>query len=150
MAWSAAMASDIRRIEYFRTTVKDEPGEGLTVLSALSSQGVNLVAFTAVPVAAHETQLMLYPESATALTRAATNSRMQMDGPYAALLVQGDDALGAIAGIHRVLAKAGLNVVSASGVTDGRGAFGYIIHLRESDVDRAANLLRKSTGAEAR
>ncbi len=45
------MASDIRRIEYFRTTVRDEPGAGFTVLSALRSQGVNLVAFTAIPVA---------------------------------------------------------------------------------------------------
>lgn len=138
------MTSDIRRIEYFRTTVKDEPGSGFTVLSALSSQGVNLVAFTAIPGPGHETQLILYPESATSLARAAAASRMAVDGPHAALLVQGDDALGAIAEIHRVLAGAGLNVVSASGVADGRGAFGYVIHLRESDVERAATALRQA------
>jgi hypothetical protein len=137
------MATSIRRIGYFHTTVRDEPGEGFTVLSALSSQGVNLVAFTAVPVASHETQLTLYPESDVALSRAAANIRMQVDGPHAALLVQGDDELGAIADIHRALANAGLNVISASGVADGRGSFGYVVHLRESDVDRAASILRR-------
>ncbi len=138
------MASGIRRIEYFRSTVKDEPGAAFTVLSALSSQGVNLVAFTAIPGTGHETQLILYPDSGQSFARAAANSHMQVDGPHAALLVQGDDALGAIAEIHRVLADVGLNVVSASGVADGRGAFGYIIHLREGDVERAASALRQA------
>lgn len=138
------MASDIRRIEYFRTTVKDEPGAAFTVLSALSSQGVNLVAFTAIPGTGRETELILYPDSGTFFTRAAANSRMQVDGPHAALLVVGDDALGAIASIHHVLAEAGLNVISASGVADGRGGFGYIIHLRESEVERAAGTLRQA------
>lgn len=135
------MASAIRRIEYFRTTVKDEPGAGFTILSALSSQGVNLVAFTAIPMAVQQTELMLFPESSSMFSRAAANIRMQVDGPHAALLVQGDDALGAIAEIHGALADEGVNVVSASGVSDGRGSFGYVIHMRESDVDRAAALL---------
>jgi hypothetical protein len=136
------MAFTIRRIEYFHTTVKDEPGEGFAVLSALASQNVNLLAFTAVPVAGNETQLTLYPDSASALSHAAASTRMAMEGPHPALLVQGDDELGAIASIHRRLASAGLNVASASGVTDGRGSFAYIIHMRAADVDRAADVLQ--------
>jgi hypothetical protein len=138
------MASDIRRIEYFRTTVRDVPGAAFTVLSALSSQGVNLLAFMAVPTAANETQLILFPDSSTSFAHAAAATQMPVDGPHAALLVQGDDALGAIAEIHGVLADVGINVVGATGVADGRGAFGYVIHLRENEVDRAAHLLRQA------
>lgn len=138
------MSFSIRRIEYFHTTIRDEPGEGFAVLSALASQSVNLMAFTAVPLGRNETQLTLYPEIASALSRAAAASGMRMDGPHPAILVQGDDELGAIAGIHRQLATAGLNVVSASGVTDGRGSFGYVIHLRPGEVERAAEVLRNA------
>jgi len=138
------MASDIRRIEYFRATVKDEPGAAFTVLSALRSQGVNLVAFTAIPIGVNETQLILFPDNGTSFSRAAGTIRMDVDGPHAALIVQGDDALGAIAEIHGILADAGLNVVGATGVADGRGAFGYVIHLRECDVERAVHLLRQT------
>lgn len=138
------MALDIRRIEYFRTMVRDEPGEGLAVLSALASQGVNLMAFTAVPQGSSQTELMLYPESAAALARAANSSGMRLEGPHPALLVHGDDELGAVAEVHRRLAQAGLNVVSASGLSDGRGRFGYIIHMRPAEVDRAEAVLRGS------
>jgi hypothetical protein len=135
------MAFDIRRIDYFRTIISDEPGEGFTLLSTLSSQGVNLLAFTGIPLGDRRTELTLYPESGSALERAAAAAGVQLDGPLPALLVQGDDELGALAGIHRELAHAGLNVVAATGVADGRGSFGYVIHLRPTDVERAVEVL---------
>jgi hypothetical protein len=135
------MAFSIRRIEYFRTIVSDEPGEGFTVLSTLASQGVNLLAFTGIPLGDKRTELTLYPESASALTRAAAAASMPLDAPLTALLVEGDDELGALAGIHRALARAHVNVIAATGVADGRGAFGYVIHPHPADVDRAAEVL---------
>jgi len=141
------MAFSIRRIEYFRAVISDEPGEGFAALSSLSSQGVNLLAFTGIPLGDRRTELTLYPESATALERAAATAGMQLDGPLPALLVQGDDELGALAGIHRLLAGAQLNVVAATGVADGRGSFGYVIHMRPADVKRAADVLTAVTTA---
>jgi hypothetical protein len=135
------MAFSIRRIEYFRTMISDEPGEGFTVLSTLASQGINLLAFTGVPHGDRRTELTLYPESASAFARTGTAAGMQLEGPLPALLVQGDDELGALAGIHRALARAQLNVVAATGVADGRGSFGYVIHLRPADVDSAVDVL---------
>ena len=38
------MAFNIRRIDYFYTTVKDQPGEAYKVLSLLASLGINPVA----------------------------------------------------------------------------------------------------------
>jgi hypothetical protein len=135
------MAFSIRRIDYFRTTISDDPGEGFAVLSTLASQGINLLAFTGVPLGDQRIEFTLYPESASAFARTAAAAGMQIDGPLPALLVQGDDELGALAGIHRVLARAQLNVIAATGVADGRGSFGYVIHMRAADVDRAADVL---------
>ena len=84
------MPFEIRRVEYFRITVKDEPGQGFAVLSALSSQGVNLLAFTAIPVVSgHETQLTLYPDSSTAMSRAAASSGMpQMKAWFSEMFIE--------------------------------------------------------------
>ena len=62
-------------------------------------------------------------------------------GPHTALLVQGDDELGALADIHMRLFEANVNVSSATGVVDGTGSFGYVIYVRFNDYERAAKTL---------
>lgn len=136
------MSLSIRRVEYFRATVRDEPGQGFGVLTLLARQGVNLLAFEGVPLGAHQTQLTMYPEDSAAFQQAARRAGMAIDGPHRALLVQGDDELGALAKIHRQLADAGISVVASAGVADGRGGYGYLIHLRPADIDRAARALQ--------
>jgi hypothetical protein len=133
--------NQIRRVEYFHTTVRDEPGQAFGVLSALASQGVNLLAFTAVPMGDHRTRLTLFPDSPSALARVAGQAKLTLEGPYHALLVQGDDHLGELATIHEKLTDAGVNVYMSSAVTDGRGAYGYIIHIRPAELERAATAL---------
>ena len=56
------MAFRIRRVEYFTTTVHDRPGEAYKLLSQLEDLGLNLVAFTAVPVGPLHAQLTIFPE----------------------------------------------------------------------------------------
>ena len=55
------MAFRIRRVDYFYTRVKDQPGEAYTVLSKLVDLGVNLLAFIGVPMGPEVTQLTLFP-----------------------------------------------------------------------------------------
>ena len=136
------MAFKVRRIDYFHTSVRDEPGQALATLSALAREGVNLLAFSAVPFGANLTQLTLYPEESGSLTRAARNAGMTLDGPHHALLVQGDDELGALAGIHERLYRANVNVYASNGVADGRGSYGYVIHVLPGDLERAARTLQ--------
>lgn len=135
------MATTIRRVDYFYTLAQDKPGEGLKVLSAMADQGVNLLAFTAIPVGGTHTQLTLFPESPAALRAAATRSGMTLEGPNRALLVQGDDELGALAVIHERLYEANVDVYASSGVSDGRGSYGYVIHVNNEDYERAAKAL---------
>ena len=135
------MAYTIRRADYFYTTVTDEPGERYQLLSQLAGLGVNLLAFTAMPVGPMRSQLTLFPEEPARMIEAARMAGLALDGPHAALLVQGDDELGAFARIHVRLYEAQVNVYASSGVTDGRGAFGYILYLRAEDYDRAVQAL---------
>lgn len=135
------MASSIRRVEYFTTTVQDQPGEAYKLLSQLADLGLNLLAFTAVPVGPLRAQLTIFPEDTLKMADAARKAALVLDGPHPALLVQGDDELGALARIHAKLYEANVNVYASSGVADGRGSFGYVIYVRPEDYERAASAL---------
>ena len=131
------MSHTIRRVDYFYVTVRDEPGQAYDLLSQLRRLGVNLLAFTAVPLGPDATQLTLFPEDPPKLREAANAARLEYNGPHRALLIQGDDELGALERIHARLAEAGVNVYASSGVADGRGHFGYVIYVRPEEYDRA-------------
>lgn len=135
------MAVTIRPVEYFYCNVKDQPGEAYRLLSGLAAGGVNLLAFNAIPIGPDLVQLILFPTSVEALARAAQKAGMVLTGPQRAFLIQGDDELGALSGIHRKLADANINVYASSGVTDGKGGYGYIVYVRPQDVDAAATTL---------
>jgi hypothetical protein len=135
------MAYTIRSVEYFHATVVDQPGEAYRVLSTLADLGVNLLAFTAVPVGPDETQLTLFPSDPSKMTSEAAKAQMTLEGPHPALLLQGDDELGALAEAHERLYRAKVNVYASSGVADGRGKYGYVIYVRAEDCERAAKAL---------
>jgi hypothetical protein len=135
------VAFTIRRADYFYATVKDEPGAAYRILSELAGLGVNLLAFTAVPVGPMRAQLTLFPEDTGKLTAAARRAGLALDGPHGALLAQGDDELGALAGVHQRLFDAGVDVYAATGVSDGRGAYGYVVYVREDQFEKAASAL---------
>jgi hypothetical protein len=135
------MAYRIRRVEYFHTTVVDQPGEAYKTLSALAGLGVNLLGFTAVPVGPDTTQLTLFPEDPSRMASEAGKAGMRLEGPHRALLVQGDDELGALAKVLERIYRAGVNVYASTGVADGYGRYGHIIYVRPEDYDRAARAL---------
>ncbi|MGD8895804.1 MAG: hypothetical protein PVJ73_07195 [Acidobacteriota bacterium] len=135
------MAYTIRRVEYFHSTVVDQPGEAYKVLSALAGLGVDLLAFTAVPVGPDRTQLTLFPADRSKMVSEAGRAKMVLDGPHSALLLQGDDELGALVEVHEKLYRAKVNVYASTGVSDGQGKYGYVIYVREEDCERAAKAL---------
>ena len=135
------MAYRIRRVDYYYATVQDEPSNGYLLLSQLAELGINLLAFTGVPIGPVRMQLTLFPEHSQELEDAAAKAGLRLDGPHPALLVQGDDELGALAGVHEKLHQANVEVSASSGVTDGAGSFGYVLYLRPTDFERAAEAL---------
>ena len=135
------MAVRIRRADYFYVNVRDQPGEAYKLLALFAARGINLLAFTAVPTGEARAQLTIFPDDPQHLVSEARQAALALDGPYHALLVQGDDELGALADVHRKLYDAGVNVYAAHGVADGRHGFGYLIYIRPDDFEKAANAL---------
>jgi hypothetical protein len=135
------MSFTIRKLDYFYTAVEDQPGEAYKLLSILEKSGINLLAFTAVPIGPDRTQLTIFPENTSKLAEESRKAKISLDGPHHALLVQGDDELGALAGIHQKLFEVDVNVYASSGVTDGRGSFGYLLYIKPEEYDRAVKAL---------
>ena len=138
------MSMQIRAVEYFHTTVLEAGEDACNWLSAIAAAGVNLLAFSATPIGASQTQLTLFPSAPDQLKVAAMRSGIVLSGPYRAFLVQGDDRLGAIAEIHGKLCRAGVNVFASNGITDGAGRFGYLIYVAEHSFAEAARTLELS------
>ena len=64
-----------------------------------------------------------------------------LEGPHQAILVQGDDEIGILTDIHQQLFDANVNISASSGVSNGRGGFGYIIYIRSDEIEKATNAL---------
>jgi predicted amino acid-binding ACT domain protein len=135
------MPVSVRRVDYFYTTVTDQPGEAYKLLKTLADLGINLLAFAAVPIGPLHTRLTLFPQDSGRLGREAQHAHFDLDGPHPALLVQGDDELGAVTDLHMKLAKASVNVYASTGVADGSGSFGYVLYVRPQEFQRACAAL---------
>ena len=132
------MALSVRRAAYFQATVRDQPGEAYKLLSQFLDIGINLLAFTAIPSGPLSTQLTIFPEDPERLSHTAKQAGLELGEPSLAFLIQGDDRLGALADIHEKLFDANVNVYASSGVTDGRGGYGYILYVKPDEYERAA------------
>ena len=135
------MALKIRRIDYFYTTISDQPGAGYQLFAQLADLGVYLLAVTAVPTGAQHTQLTMFPEDRQMLAAAAKKAGISLDGPHRAFLVQGDDRMGALADVHAKLYEENVNVYASSGVTAAGGSYGYILYVRPDKYEKAAQAL---------
>ena len=130
------MACSVRRVDYFTTTVRDQPGAAYRLLTTQRPRDQPACVYGGSDwTLAHAATL--FPEDTGKLAREAQKDCLVLDGSHPALLVQGDDELGALAELHMRLSDARVNVYASTGVADGRGSFGYIIYVRPEEYDRA-------------
>ena len=102
----SSTAFTIRPVEYYYANVRDEP-EPRTASSPSSPNGESASSRSPPsPAARPSAQLALFPDHPNRLTAEATAVGLDLDGPYHALLVQGDDELGALASVHARLVDA--------------------------------------------
>jgi hypothetical protein len=131
----------IRSAPYFYARIEGDPDAAYGWLEELSSQEVDLLAFSAVPYGPNHVELTIFPRDPVALQRSSLARGSDLSGPYHALLVQGDDHLGALARVHHDLRETGVKVYASTGVTDGEGRFGYVVYVREQDFAAAARIV---------
>jgi hypothetical protein len=135
------MSHSLRRVDYFYVMVPNRAGQGAKILSALASEGVNLLAFSGFPSGAGKGQLDLIPENSAALRRAAKKAGLKLSQRKTGFLLQGDDRVGALTSLLGKLADAKISVTAVDAVTAGRGRFGAIFWVKQKSVGKAARLL---------
>jgi hypothetical protein len=135
------MPVSVHRVRYYYATVEEVPGQTYALLSQLAACGVDLLAFTAAPVGPQHVQWSLFPAHAQEFEDVAHDIGLPVFAVQDALLVQGDDRLGALADLHERLSRAKVEVYATSGVTAGGERFGYVIYIKPDEVDRAAQAL---------
>ena len=135
------MSLSVRTVEYFYVRIQDSRESGYELITQLASAEVNLLAFSAVPFGPNYVELTIFPDRSDKFVQLAQKLDWAVVGPQHAILVQGDDRLGALADIQRMLLEADVNIYASSGVTDGGGRYGYVIYFKEDDYERAARAL---------
>jgi hypothetical protein len=134
------MSHSLRRVDYFYVMVPNRAGQGAKILSALASEGVNLLAFSGFP-SGGKGQLDLVPENSAALRRAAKKAGLKLSKRKTGFLLQGADRVGALTSLLGKLADAKISVTAVDAVTAGRGRFGAIFWVKQKSVGKAARLL---------
>lgn len=134
------MADEVRRVNYYVTTVSNKPGEASRILTALKDAGVNLIAFSGFPYA-RQAQIDLIPENDTVFKQAAKSARLKASAKKTGFLIQGDDRPGALAELTSKLAGAGINITSLQAVCAGSGRYGGLFWVKPEDVRKAAKVL---------
>lgn len=135
------MPLNVRNAEYFYFRMENSQEKACEFLAKLASEEVSLLAFSAVPFGPNYVELTIFPDHSDKFIQLAEKLGWAVAGPQHAFLVHGDDHLGALADIQRMLLEAHVKIYASSGVTDGSGHFGYVIYFKEDDHERAARAL---------
>ena len=83
----------------------------------------------------------LVPTRGAAFLRAARAGKLRPSRRKRALLIEGDDRTGALAGVLAKIAAASVNVTAVTGVRAGKGRFGAIVWVKPRDLRRASRAL---------
>jgi hypothetical protein len=134
------MAVKCRFVDYYAIQLADRPGTGARALGALGSARVALEAVHAFP-SGRGVQMDLVPKQSAALLRAARRAKLRPSRRKRALLIEGDDRTGALAGVLAKIAAAKVNVTAVTGVRAGKGRFGAILWVKPRNLRRAAKAL---------
>ncbi len=136
------MALDIMKIDYFNITIDGQITSASKLLSTIAGAGVDFHAFKAIPLKPNQTQFTLFAKDTSKMTDGAKKAGLKLDGPYAALLIKGDEKSGALADIYKKLSQAGIQVEEACGIADINAGYGVILYLSEEDCDKALTALK--------
>ena len=135
------MATKCRLVDYYALRLPDRPGTGAEALGVFRRARVALEAVHAFPDRGG-CQMDLVPRDKRAFLRAAREAKLRLSRPKRALLVEGSDRTGALAGVLDAIAAARVNVTAVTAVRAGAGRFGAILWVKPRNVARAVRALR--------
>ena len=136
------MALDIKRVEYYNISINGQITDASKLLSTIVGAGVDFHAFKAIPLGPNQTQFTLFAKDSSKMTDGAKKSGLNLEGPYSALLIKGDEKSGALADIYKKLSQAGIQVDEACGIADINAGYGVILYLKQEDCAKALTVLK--------
>jgi hypothetical protein len=137
------MTLEYRKVEYYNIAVQGHIAEGSRLLTTIADAGVDFLAYKAIPLEQNRTQFTLFPVDGSQMTAGAIRAGLQLDGPYPAVIITGDEKPGALAEIYRKLSQAGIQVEESSGIAHINGGYGVVLYLKQEDCDEAVAALGK-------
>jgi len=132
-----------QKVEYYHIVVPGQIAEGSKLLTTIADAGVDFLAYKAIPLEQDRTQFTLFPIDSSTMVVGAMKVGLELDGPYSAVIVTGDEKPGALAEIYRKLSQAGIQVEESSGIAHINGGYGVVLYLKHEDCDRAMRVLGK-------
>jgi len=135
------MTFNILQVEYYNITVQSQITDASNLISRIAAAGVDFHAFKATPLESDRTQFTFFAKNSSKMTEGAQKAGLNLDGPYPALLVKGDEKAGALADIYERLSKAGIQVDEAIGIADINAGYGVLLYLKREDCDKAVVVL---------
>jgi hypothetical protein len=137
----AHMPDRVKKVNYCYPIVPNRAGQGARILSELTREGVNLIAYSGFPAGGGKSQLDLVLEDLGALRRLARRNGWRLSKVKKGFHIQGSDQVGAVHRHLQKLADAGINVTAADAVSAGQGRYGMILWVKPRDYARAARAL---------
>jgi hypothetical protein len=137
------MTYKVDRVDVWRGTIADSPGELGKVLETLRAAGARLEFLFARPWKAGEAVFFLAPLQGAAQYRAAKSAGIVKWTDMPSLRVRGANKAGLGARIARALGEAGINIQGLSAMGVGSGSTFYIA-LKKADMAKAQRVVKQA------
>ena len=137
------MASKVDRVDVWRGTIADSPGQLGKVLKSLREAGANLEFLFARPWKEGQTAIFLAPLKGAAQHQAAKRAGIVKWTDRPSLRVRGANKAGLAARIAGALGEAGINIHGLSAIGGGNHSTFYIA-LKKADIAKAQRVVKQA------
>ncbi len=137
------MPAKVDRVDVWRGTVTDAPGELGKILNALRKAGANLEFLFARPLTEGRAVIFLAPLRGAAQYRAAKSARLVKWTERPSLRVRSANTAGLAAKIAGALGEAGINIQGLSAMGIGKDSTFYFA-LKKSDIAKAQRVIKQA------
>ena len=129
----------VKKVTQFKVQMEDRPGQLAEIARGAANEGINFLAMTGYPREKGRAEIIGVPEDADKAKRLAANAGISVETAEA-LLITGDDKLGAVAVIAEKVAALGVNIKACDAMAV-EGKFALWLYVAPADLDKVAEAL---------